>query len=69
MTVTGLTSTRALRHSGPEATKGNPQERVRGPEWNSSSLGPLENDKLMPEMQDLNLQRGSCPKDRGQSAE
>ena len=51
---------------GPEAMKGNPQESVRGPKRDSSSLGPLENGQLVAKSQDLNLQRGSCPKGRGQ---
>ena len=52
---------------GPEAMRGNPQEPVRGPKRDSSSLGPLENGQLAAESQDLNLQQGSRPKSRGQS--
>jgi hypothetical protein len=51
---------------GPEAMKGNPQESVHGPKRDWSSFGPLENRQLVAESQDLNLQRGSCPKGRGQ---
>jgi hypothetical protein len=51
---------------GPEAMKGNPQEPVHGPKRDPSSLGSPENAKLVAESQDLNLQRGSCLKGRGQ---
>ena len=40
-----------------------PQEPVRSPQRDSSSLGPLENGQLVPESQDLHLQRGTVRHD------
>jgi hypothetical protein len=51
---------------GSEAMKDNPQEPVHGPNWGSSFLGPLGDCDLVAESEDLNLQRGPCPKGRGQ---
>ena len=62
----GLDQDEGLAPLGPEAKKGDPQESVRGPKRDSFSLGLLENGQLVAESQDLNLQRGSCPKGRGQ---
>jgi hypothetical protein len=61
----GLDQDEGLTPLGPEAMQGDPQESIRCPEPDPSSLGPLQNTQLVAKGQDLKLQRGPCS-DRGQ---
>ena len=61
----GLDQDEGLAPLGPEAMKGNPQEPIRCPEPDPSSLGPLQNSQLVAEGEDLELQRGLSPQGGG----